>query len=83
MSEHFDIQVTIREALKKGLIFGLKAKLPIGVILRFLGYRHEVMPLMQTISHGTRAYIVNEGGLRGFVIAVNIMNLLKTADEAG
>ena len=40
MDEHLDIQVAIRENLRKGLIFGLKARLPIAVILKFSGYQH-------------------------------------------
>ena len=38
---------------------------------------------MQTLSHGTRAYIVNADGLTGFVLPYDIANHLKTADEAG
>ena len=53
MSESFDLKVQIRDNLKKDLIFGLKARLPIGVILGFVGYTHQVMPLMQVLSHGT------------------------------
>ena len=41
-----DIKVLIREDLKKGLIFGLEARLPIGIILGYFAYRHQVMPLM-------------------------------------
>ena len=68
MCETLDIKVTIKDELKKSLIFGLRARLPIGVILGFYGYSYEVMRLMQVLSHGTRAYIINENGLPGFVI---------------
>ena len=80
---NFDIKVQIKEDLKKSLIFGLQARLPIGVILGFVGYRHHVLPIMQTLSHSTRAYIVNSDGLQGFVIAFDIINHLKKLDEAG
>ena len=83
MTESFDIKVSIQEKLKKGLIFGFKARLPIAVLLQFLGYRHEVMPLLQRISHGTRAYIINADSLLGFVMELNIINLLKEADKNG
>ena len=59
MCDNFEIRVPIKEELKKGLIFGLNARLPIGVILGYVGYAHDVMPLMQSISHETRAFIVN------------------------
>ena len=57
MAENFDIIVPIRENLKKGLVFDLKARLPIGIILGLTGYRHESLPLMQTLSHSTRAFV--------------------------
>ena len=41
------------------------------------------MKLMQCLSHGTRAYLVNADGLRGFVLKFEIMPFLRKADEAG
>ena len=73
----------IKEELKKGLIFGLEARPPIGIILGFFGYQHQVMRLMQCLSHGTRAYIVNADGLPGFVLEFDIIRFLREADEAG
>ena len=43
MSENFDIKVPIKDELKKDLIFGIEARLPIGVILGFNGFHHQVM----------------------------------------
>ena len=60
------VKVPIKEELKRGLIFGLKARPPIGIILSFLGYSYEVFELMQTLSHRTRAFIFNAQGLNGF-----------------
>ena len=77
MSQPFEIRVTIKDELKKALIFGLEARLPIGIILGFIGYRHQVLPLMQSLTHATRAYIVNAGGLPGFLAAFDAMKLLK------
>ena len=79
----FDAKVQIKEELKKGLIFGFRARLPIGIILGFVAIRHQVIPLMQTLSHATRAYIVNADGLPGFVNDFDIIKYLKEADEAG
>ena len=43
MDEPVDIKVSIKDELKKNLIFGLQARLPIGLILGFYGFRHQVM----------------------------------------
>ena len=48
-----------------------------------MGYRHDVVPMMQRVSHSTRAYIVNAEGLPSFVIPFDIMKHLKVADKAG
>ena len=41
------------------------------------------MPMMQTLSHSTRAYIHNANGLPGFVFAMDIIKMLKDADIKG
>ena len=68
MCEKFDIKVDIGEDLMKTLVFGINARPPIGLILGFSGYSHEVMPLMQTLSHTTRAFTCNADGLPNFVM---------------
>ena len=75
--------VSIKEELRRALIFGLKARPPIGIILGFMAYRHEVIPMMQTLCHATRAYITNADGLPGFVVEFDIINCLQTADKVG
>ena len=82
-SENFSIKVPIKHELKKGLVFGLRARLPIAIIIGFIGYRHDVMPMMQKLSHGTRAYICNAKGLPGFVDELHIVEILKLAEEKG
>ena len=42
-----------------------------------------MIPLLQTLSHSTRAYIVNSDGLPGFLIRFDISEHLKAADEDG
>ena len=69
---NFDIRVSIKDELKKSLVFGLQARPPIGIMLGFFGFSSEVYELMQTLSHGTRAYLLNADGLRGFLIAFDI-----------
>ena len=46
MSEQFDKNVPIKEELSANLIFGLKARPAIAIILGFVGYSHEVIPMM-------------------------------------
>ena len=81
MSEQFEKIVRIREELSAKLIFGFKARIPIAIILGYTGYRHEVMPLMQILSHTTRAFTCNADGLPNFVIKREFIHILKDADE--
>ena len=83
MSQNIDVKVPIKEDLKKGLIFGLEARLPIGVILGFSGFTHEALPLMQNMSNATRAYIYNADLLPGFIQKFEIIKLIKVADRGG
>ena len=46
MSEPLEVLVPIKDELKKNLIFGIEARLPIGIILGFYGFRHQVMEMM-------------------------------------
>ena len=73
----------IKTQFSKSLIFGLKARPPIGIILGFVGYRHKVMPIMQTLCHGTRAYILNSDAnkLSGFIRRFDIVKMLFDADK--
>ena len=82
MNELFDIKTPIKNELLKGLIFGLESRLPIGIIIGFVGYRDHVLPLLQTLSHATRAYLINAEGLPGFVKTFDIMKPLKEANKA-
>ena len=61
----------------------MNARLPIAIILGFVSYRYEVMPLMQTLSHSTRAYIVNSNGLPSFLFNFDNIKHLKASDDAG
>ena len=78
----FDIKVDIHEKHRTGLPF-LNSRLASGIMLSYLGYQNEVLPLLQTISHRTRAYAVNAKGLPGFVLRMDIMKILKQADAKG
>lgn len=78
MSEKYDIIVPIKDNLKKKLIFRMKSRVAIGVIMSYFGFRHEALDLLQTLSHCTRAFIWNANGLQGFVVKLDIKTLLKS-----
>ena len=77
------IRVPLRKELKHKLIFGLEARLPIAEVLSFLGYEDEVLPVLQQLSHGTRAYVWNAGGLKGFLVVSAIQGVLRKAFLSG
>ena len=84
MSEKFENFVQIRDEYKSSLIFGLGARLPIAIVVSFLGFRHQAMPLMQSLSHRTRAYTINADGFANFVIRMEtIAKTLRDANERG
>ena len=43
---NINIRVEIRAELKKGLPFALKSRLAIAEFLGYLGYRHDILPLL-------------------------------------
>ena len=83
LRDKFDIKVPIREQILKCLIFGLQARLPIATILSYMGYRHDVIWILQTLSHTTRAYIWNANGLEAFIKPLNIINFFRDSEEQG
>ena len=78
MKKEFDIKVSIKEEMKKGLVFGLGARPPIGYILSFFGFHHEVIHMMQSTSHSTRAFIWNADGLPGFLVKMDLQEAIDT-----
>ena len=51
-------------------------------ILKFYGRKADVCHLFQRLSHTTRAYIVNERGLPGFLVEFDLIKYLKQAKKA-
>ena len=76
-----DVRVQIKQELKKNLIFGIQSRPAIGMILSFFGFSHEVFELMQTLSHSTRAFIFNADRLNGFLVRLDICQILHDAYE--
>ena len=82
MVERWDINVEIIDAYKKALPFlGLKSRVPVAVVFAFYGYKEEVLPLLQTLSHSTRAYIYNASGLKGFLRGTDIIKMLTMSSN--
>ena len=76
--------VKIDETKKKRLPFkDLMSRLGTAIVLGYLGFRHQVIPIMQTLSHGTRAFVWSANGLQGFVIRADIMYILNEAKKSG
>ena len=82
MNNQHDVKVPIKRELKKQLVFGLKARPPIAIILSFFGCSHEVYELMQTLSHSTRAFIFNAQGLKSFFTELDLSRILQEAYES-
>ena len=81
--ESWQIRVRIKQDLMKNLIFGFQSRLPTGIVLGFLGFRHDVIPIMQRLSHGTRAYIYHADGLKGFVDKFDAAHILQEQERRG
>ena len=75
--------VPIKVELKQCLILGLQARPPIAKILSFLGYSYKVYELLQTLSHSTRASILNAKGLQNFLVKFDVYPLVENAFNAG
>ena len=80
MRRRFCIIVKIQQNNKKSLPFvNLQAREATAIILGFLGYRHHVLPLLQVLSHKSRALIWKANGLPGFVEQFNVINAVREA----
>lgn len=66
----------------KGLPFrGIQSRNATAVILSFFGMAENVLVMMRKLSHQTRAYIFNAGGLKGFLVREPIIWGLLEAEE--
>ena len=69
----FDVKLELRKELRHLLPFPyILSRLPTALILQFYGLRSEVCQILQVLSHTSRAYIVNEDGLKGFIKPFNL-----------
>ena len=55
----FDIKVPLRADYKKGPTFGILASEPFCLMLGFVGFHHEVVGILQTLSNDSRLFVSN------------------------
>ena len=53
------------------------------ILLSYYGDIEEVYELMRRLSHRARAYLVNAGGLKGFLVPYSLENILQKVLENG
>ena len=77
--ETWDTKVAIKEDKRHGQAFNpsLPSNHTTAVVLSFFGLKNEVCRMLQTLSHQARAYIVNQNGLPGFLVAWQLEELVR------
>ena len=82
--ENWDTKVPIEDCYLKEIPFDLiNSRGAIATVWTFVGYKHEVIEILQTLSHRTRAYVYNADGLQGFLVVLDIIKILKAAQSSG
>ena len=68
--DDWHILVAIRDEMRKGQPFNSKlpSKNATAIIFSFTDRRAEVCQLLQKLSHQSRAYCIQQGGLTGFLV---------------
>ena len=61
----------------------IPSRLALAKVFSFFGYKHEVCYLLQCLSHRSRAYNLNEEGLKGFVREFDLRRMMDAALELG
>ena len=79
-SSKFNLKVTLRKEYLSRQPFTLKSRHGIALVFAFWGDSDKVSEFMQKTSHKTRSYYVNANELKGFVVSISIMELLKRAE---
>ena len=65
---NWDVCLPIKEELKADQPFDqFPSKHVTAHVLSFVGYKHEVCQTLQELSHQSRAYIIAQSGLTGFL----------------
>ena len=74
----WEITVEIKSQYKKGTpIRGLQSRHAIACVFSFVDYQHETCPILQRLSHHTRAFCYYTDGLQGFAPVFNIVEILR------
>ena len=66
----WDIVVEIKQEFFKKSPFGeLRSRCVAAIVLQHLGFREDILLLMQQTSHCSRAYIQRADGLKGILVS--------------
>ena len=70
-------QVQIKKNLQKNLPFHqIKSRLATATVLSYVDFKEEVILMVLKLSHQTRAYLHNEGGLQGFLVQEPLVQII-------
>ena len=73
----------IKEEMSSGLpLPTLRSRNATATILSFLSYRGQVCHLLQRLSHQSRAFIVSQEGLPGFLARCDVIELILSQQES-
>ena len=56
---------------------GVNAREAMATIWSFVGWKHEIIEILQKLSQRSRAYLYNANGLRGFALEMRVMRVVK------
>ena len=75
-----DTVIAFRQDHRKSIPFAnIKSRNAAAILLSYYGNPREVYELMRIASHKTRAYIVNAGGLKGYLVNYSFLTILQKA----
>ena len=80
--DEWDICLEIKKNKSKGFTLKLQARI-FAIVFSYMDYRYRVISLLQVLSHGTRAYVWNLDGLKGYVKKIEIMTELQLLESRG
>ena len=81
---NFLTSVEVRDELLKGMpVQKLQSRPVHAIILSFYGYQPQVCHMLQRLCHTSRAFIINSGGLAGFLVKFDLIDLLREEERRG
>ena len=82
--EKFDARVKLKIKYDKAMPFeGLPAREAMATVWSYVGWKFQVVDILQKLSHQSRAYLYNGHGLSGFLVELNVIPVLKRLESKG